>query len=222
MSDESFANFDFSGFNGVLNGNDFNPVKENIGDRVVEKKDISGGKSFIGAVNKFVAENLEKRAKKTRKDLNPKKYEKEERMEKLNQVKEMLEEKKKDLVAIKAKYNRLMKKVTLSKTEQKGLNTLDIEINYLQREIVELREIKDIMLSDFSYGNYETKSREDAGYNMDYQKLSNGVPNHGENSERKFSNNEYLEQKLQCYLKKHPNAFKQDHQQSGRDDRPSL
>ena len=97
-----------------------------------------------------------------------------------------------------------------------------LEINYLQREIVELREIKDIMLSDFSYGNYETKSREDAGYNMDYQKLSNGVPNHGENSERRFSSNEYLEQRLQRYLTKHPNAFKQDHQQSGRDDRPSL
>lgn len=215
MSDESFANFDFSGFNGVLNGNDFNPVKENIGDRVVEKKDISGGKSFIGAVNKFVAENLEKRAKKTRKDLNPKKYEKEERMEKLNQVEETLEEKQKDLVEAKKE---LSSSKTISKTEKKRL---EMKINSLQNEIVELREIKDIMLSDFSYGNYETKSREDAGYNMDYQKLSNGVPNHGENSER-FSSNEYLEQKLQRYLKKHPNAFKQDHQQSGRDDRPSL
>lgn len=209
---ESFANFDFSGFNGVLSGSDFNPVKENTSDRVVERKDISGGKNFIGAVNKFVAENLEKQAKETRKALNPEKYEKEEMAEKLNQVKETLEEKQKDLVASKAKYNRLMKKVTLSKTEQKDLNTLDREINYLQREISELREIRDIALDDFSYGNYEAKSRADAGYNMDYQKFDDGTPNHVENSEQRIS-------KLECVnkrLKKYINLFNKDEQQDNR------
>ena len=136
MGSESFANFDFSGFNGVLNGSDFNPVnKENISDRVIEKKDRSGGGNFLGGLNTLIAESLEKQAKETKKALNPEKYGKEEMLEKLNQVEEILEEKKKDLVAIKAKYNRLMKKVTLSKTEQKDLNTLDREINYLQREI---------------------------------------------------------------------------------------
>ena len=38
MGSESFANFDFSGFNGVLNSSDFNPVsKENISDKVINK-----------------------------------------------------------------------------------------------------------------------------------------------------------------------------------------
>ncbi len=213
MSNESFANFDFSGFNGVLNSSDFNPVsKENISDRVINKTDRSGGKSFIGAVNKFVAENLEKQAKETRKALNPEKYEKEEIAEKLNQVKETLEEKKKDLVAMKAKYNRLMKKVTLSKTEQKDLNTLDREINYLQREILELRGIRDVTLNDFSYGNYEAKSRADAGYNMDYQKFDDGTPNHVENSDQKISNLECVNKRLKKYL----NLFNKDEQQDDR------
>ena len=222
MSNESFANFDFSGFNGVLNGSDFNPVKENISDMVVEKKDMSGGKNFLGAVNKFVAENLEKQAKETKKALNPEKYKKEEMMEKFNQVKEILEEKKKDLVKIKAEYSRLMKEVVLSKKGQKSLNTLNTEINYLQKQILELREIRDITSNDFSYGHYDAKSREDASYNMDYQKFDDGTPNHVENSEQRISSSEYLEQRLQRYLKKHPNAFKQDHQQGGRDDRSSL
>lgn len=209
---ESFANFDFSGFNGVLSGSDFNPVKENTSDRVVERKDISGGKNFIGAVNKFVAENLEKQAKETRKALNPEKYEKEEMAEKLNQVKETLEEKQKDLVTLKAKYNRLMKKIVLSKTEQKSLNTLDREIDYLQKEILELREKRNIMSNDFSYGNDEAKSKEDAGYNMDYQKFYDGTPNHVENSEQIIS-------KLECVnkrLKKHLNLFNKDEQQDDR------
>lgn len=212
MSNESFANFDFSGFNGVLNGSDFNPVKENISDRVVEKKDMSGGKSFVGAVNKFVAENLEKQAKETRKALNPEKYEKEEMAEKLNQVKGTLEEKQKDLVTMKAKYNRLMKKVVLSKKEQKSLNTLNTEINYLQKQILKLREIRDVMLSDFSYGHYDAKSRGDAGYNMDYQKFDDGTPNHVENSEQRIS-------KLECVnkrLKKYINLFNKDEQQDDR------
>ncbi|MBQ9491157.1 MAG: hypothetical protein IJU86_00050 [Firmicutes bacterium] len=230
MSNESFANFDFSGFNGVLNGSDFNPVsKENISDRVINKTDRSGGKSFIGAVNKFVAENLEKQAKETRKALNPEKYGKEEMLEKLNQVEETLEEKKKDLVAMKAKRASLGPKIILHrtkiKTQRANLNKLDVEIKYLQDEIEKLQTAKkniEKQMDSFSYGHYDAKSREDADYNMDYQKFSNGAPNHGENSERRFSSNEYLEQKLQRYLKKHPNAFKQDHQQSGRDDRPSL
>ena len=213
MPTESFANFDFNGFNGVLNGSDFNPVnKENISDRVIDKKDISGGIDIVGGAYSFVRGIFEKQAKETKKALNPEKYGKEEMLEKLNQVEETLEEKKKDLVAIKAKYNRLTKKVVLSKTEQKDLNTLDREINYLQREISELREIRDIALDDFSYGNYEAKSRADAGYNMDYQKFDDGTPNHVENSEQRIS-------KLECVnkrLKKYINLFNKDEQQDNR------
>lgn len=212
MSSESFANFDFNGFNGVLNGNDFKPVKGNISNRVVEKKDISGGKNFIGTFNKLVAENLEKQAKITRKALNPKKYKAEEMMKKLDQVEGTLEEKKKDLVTMKTKHKRLMGKVVLSKTEQKSLNTLNMEINYLQKEILELQEIRNAMLSDFSYGHYGAKSREDAGYNMDYQKFDDGTPNHVENSERRIS-------KLECVnrrLKKYINLFDKDEQQDDR------
>ena len=206
MGSESFANFDFSGFNGVLNGSDFNPVnKENISDRVIEKKDRSGGKSFIGTVNKFVAENLEKQAKETRKALNPGKYEKEEMVEKLNQIEETLEEKQKDLVEAKKE---LSSSKTISKTEKKRL---EMKINYLQREIVELREIRDIMLNDFSYGNCEAKSGEGAGYNTGYQ-FNEGTPNHGENSEQRISNLECVNKRLKKYL----DLFNKDGQQDDR------
>ena len=207
MGSESFANFDFSGFNGVLNGSDFNPVnKENISDRVIDKKDISGGRDIVGGAYSFVRGIFEKQAKETKKALNPEKYGKEEMLEKLNQVEETLEEKKKDLVEAKKE---LSSSKTISKTEKKRL---EMKINYLQREIVELREIRDIMLNDFSYGNYEAKSRADAGYNMDYQKFDDGTPNHVENSEQRIS-------KLECVnkrLKKYINLFNKDEQKDNR------
>lgn len=187
MPTESFANFDFSGFNGVLNGSDFKPLnKKDISDRVIDKKDISGGRDIVGGAYSFVRGIFEKQAKEIKKALNPEKYGNEEMREKLNQVKETLEEKKKDLVAIKAEYNRLMKKVTLSKTEQKDLNTLGRKINYLQGEILALRTAqKDIakQMNSFSYEYYEVN---------------------------------FIDKRLKSYLEKNPDAFKQDEQQDNR------
>lgn len=198
MSNESFANF--KGFKVVLNGSDFNQVKENASDRVVEKRDMSGGKSFLGAVNKFVAENLERQATETRKALNPEKYEKEEMAKKLDQVKGMLEEKQKDLVEAKKE---LSSSKTISKTEKKRL---DMEINYLQKEIVELRRNIYTMLSDFSYSHYSMKSGKD----------DDGTPNHAENSEQRIRKLECIYKRIKPYLEKNPDVFKQDGQQDNR------
>lgn len=228
MSSESFENFDYSGFSGVFNINDLNPVKEDISDRVVEKKDMSGEKksvggpySFIRGIGKELCERQEDEARK----LNPAKYKKEKMAKKLNQIKGTLREKQKDLVTMKAKYDRLMNKVVLSKEEQKSLNTLDIEIDYLQWEIVDLKRDKrdiEIKMDSFSYGYYDAKSRENAGYNMDHQKFGYGTPNHVENSEKRISELECIYKWLKPYLEKNPDAFRQDYQQGGRDDRSSL
>ena len=113
--------------------------------------------------------------------------------------------KQKDLVEAKKE---LSSSKTISKTEKKRLK---MKINYLQREIVELREIRDIMLNDFSYGNCEAKSGEGAGYNTGYQ-FNEGTPNHGENSEQRISNLECVNKRLKKYL----DLFNKDGQQDDR------
>ena len=196
----------FKGFKIIIDGRDFRPISE---ANLINKK-INPTKRFniiIKQLCKLVKENFKKQERITRKNLNPEKYKKAEIIEKLDQVKGTLEEKQKDLVEAKKE---LSSSKTISKTEKKRL---EMKINCLQMEIVELRKNRDTMLSDFSYSHYSMKSGKDAACNMDYQKSSNGMPNHGENSQQGFSGLKCVDDRLKKY---NSSIFNEDRRQDNR------
>lgn len=98
--------------------------------------------------------------------------------------------------------------------DEKFLSELEEKLLNMQKELLDLQEL--------SNGNLSFRPTHETGNNMDYQKFKNGMPSHGENSEKGISQNTWINERWDDIIEKNPDVIKKigedkDHQPGGKD-----
>ena len=231
---ESFENLDLSKLNGVVfSGKNFKIVDEKK-DRIMldKKRNRNKNKSKLeGTVKNRVDKNalfkyffglasdyFEKQKDMFEKNIgDPKLYIKKIKSKakgKEIKVKEKMLELRKRISILKRKIKSAKKsKINIEKDENL-LSELEEKLVGMQEELNSLQEV--------SNGNLSFRPTHETGNNIDYQKSRNGMPNHGENSERGISQNAWINERWDGIVEKNPDVIKKigedkDHQPGGKD-----